>query len=429
MAFVGILGACRAAPAAANALVTWTIDSRYVDVAKALFNSPPPGRPPRPPALRVDVLLPDGYDGIRRFPVLYLLHGHGDSYDSWVNPQNGDLLDIAAHFPAIVVMPEAATGWYTNWWDGGARGGDGRAWEDYFLKEVIPLVQSRLRVLPGRAWHAVAGNSMGGEGAMYLASQLPGYFGSAASFSGALSLQRPEWPQAMDTQGQSHDDVFGDPSTQKFYWTGHNPDALAGNLRYTRLFVRVGDGTPLPYFPGEATNYFGVLAETELAQHAQDFVAAVRAIGADVTFQPATGIHDWPWWRLALQAALQWGFFASVPASPPSWRYQTVSTSGRAWDMSFRFTRPPPTLETFTRNRDVLSGTGSGTVAVSVDGKRPFTAAMPFTWRLLPTPPRRVNGCTGQGQAPRGSRRSRPHRSSRAHRRAHRPRRARRCQT
>src|SRR5947209_5637122 len=113
------------APAGAARLITWTTPSQFVDVSKVTFNSPPPGAAPRPPALRVNALLPDGYDGRHRFPVLYLLHGHGDSYDSWANSSRGDLLDIARGFPGIVVMPEAGTGWYTNWWDGGARGADG----------------------------------------------------------------------------------------------------------------------------------------------------------------------------------------------------------------------------------------------------------------------------------------------------------------
>ena len=421
-------GVGAAAPAArANALVTWTVASRYVDVAKAQFNSPPPGAAPRPPGLRVNVLLPDGYDGVRRFPVLFLLHGHGDSYDSWANSQRGDLLDIAPHFPGVVIMPEAATGWYTSWWDGGARGSDGRAWEEYFVREVMPMVQSRLRVLPGRGDHAIAGLSMGGEGAMYFAEQLPGYFGSAASFSGVLSLQRPEWPTGFDTQGQNHLDVYGDPDAQRFYWTGHNPTALAGNLRYTRLFVRVGNGTPLPPYPGEETNTFGAIAETDLAQHAQDFVSAARSAGEDVTFQPTTGIHDWPWWRMALQAALQWGFFKSVPEHPGTWRYETVASSGRAWDTVFRFSTPPGAVETLTRYGDVLTGAGSGVGTFSVDGKVPFTAALPFTRRLVPAPTR-GGGCrrggAGAASAGRGRGAARAGREARLrpgrHRRSHR---------
>src|SRR5439155_22876282 len=84
-----------AVPAHAAKVVTWTTHSRFIDLAKQHFNSPPPGAAARPPALRVDVYLPSGYDGRRHFPVLYLLHGHGDAYDYWVNPKRGDLLHIA----------------------------------------------------------------------------------------------------------------------------------------------------------------------------------------------------------------------------------------------------------------------------------------------------------------------------------------------
>ncbi len=70
------------APAFASRLETWTTQSRFVDPAKVEFNGPAD----RPKALRVNVLLPDGYDGRRRFPVLFLLHGHGDAYDSWADP-------------------------------------------------------------------------------------------------------------------------------------------------------------------------------------------------------------------------------------------------------------------------------------------------------------------------------------------------------
>jgi len=376
-----------AAPASAGAaqLITWTTPSQYVDVSKVSFNAPPPGAPPRAPALRVNVLLPDGYDGHRRFPVLYLLHGHGDSYDSWANPSRGDVLDIARGFPGIVIMPEADTGWYTNWWDGGARGTDGLGWERYHLDELIPLVESRLMILPGRSNRAIAGLSMGGEGAIYYAEQRPGYFGAAASFSGVISIQRPEWPDGMDTQGQNHIDVFGDPQAQSFYWTGHNPTALVDNLRYTRVFVTVGDGTPNPASPGEVSNYFAQVAERELRLQAQDFVTAAQQAGVDVTYQPRQGIHDWPYWRQHLMAALQWGFFRPVSESPASWRYTTVSQDGRAWDLRFHFNEPPGTPETFVRQGSTLRGFGAGEVTIQPDHSAAFSTELPFTRTLPPS--------------------------------------------
>src|SRR2546423_2887335 len=48
-------------------LETLTVPSRCVDPEQVTMSDPPPGKPARPPALRVNVLLPEGYDGERRF--------------------------------------------------------------------------------------------------------------------------------------------------------------------------------------------------------------------------------------------------------------------------------------------------------------------------------------------------------------------------
>lgn len=367
-----------AAPAHAARLVTLTTTSAFVDPAKVQFNGPPPDAPARPNALRVNVLLPDGYTKRKRWPVLYLLHGHGDAYDYWANPKRGNVAEIARGFPGLIVMPEGGRGWYTNWWAGGTRS---PGWESYHLGELTQLIERRYRIRPGRRWHAIAGLSMGGQGAMFYATQRPGYFGAVASFSGVLSLQRPEWPQAMDTQGESHLDVYGDPSAQRFYWTGHNPTALVDNLRHTRVYVTVGDGAPTR--PEEANNPVGALAELELSQHARDFDAAARAAGVDITYRPRTGIHDWPYWREHLADALDWGFFQPVAESPRSWRFSTVQRFSSAWGLRILFPTAPDEVATFERDGKVLRATGSGLVRIRgprggrVVRQLPFTAPLP----------------------------------------------------
>jgi S-formylglutathione hydrolase FrmB len=377
-----VLGAALALPASALAskLETWVTQSRYVDPSAVQFNGPAG----RAKALRVNVLLPDGYDGKRRFPVLYLLHGHGDAYDSWADPGHGDVARIARGLGAIVVMPEGARGWYTNWWNGGRRGAP--AWERYHLDELIPLVERRLKIRSGRRWHAIAGLSMGGEGAVYYASQRPGYFGTAASFSGPLSIQRLEWPTGFDTQGENHLDVFGDPSAQRFYWTGHNPTALTPNLTHTRLFVAVGNGVPAPDV-GQVTNNFGQVAEADLARHASDFVSAARAQGEHPEYRPQQGIHDWPYWRRHLTQAIAWGLFGPVEERPAAWTFETVARSGDMWGLRFRFATEPGTLETFRRSGATLSGSGSGDVTIDTPGGCRLNAILPFSRRL-------PSGCT-----------------------------------
>jgi len=367
-----------ASSAEAARVVTWKTKSRFVNPAQVRFNPPPPGAPLRPPGLRVNVYLPDGYDGKRRFPVLYLLHNLDATYDSWVHPRHGNLLKVAKGFRAIVVMPEGARGWYANWWNDGARGKP--AWERYHLEEVIGLAERRLRIKRGRRWHAIAGPSMGGQGAAFYAAHRPGYFGSAGLFSAPLQIQRPEWPDlGMGTQGEDYRAVFGDPAAQDFYWAGHNPMELLDNLQHTRLFVIVGDGTPAP---NEAGNFEDAFGEGYLRTHSDEFTARARLAGIDVTYEQRRGIHDWPYWRKHLPEAIRWGFFKKVPQRPSNWTYETVAEHSRAWGIHFDFrSGPPKEVITFKREGAFISGTGSGRVRVKARHGS-FTAKLPFKRRI-----------------------------------------------
>ena len=383
--FLGVVCALAAtAPAHADqTLLTLTTTSKFVDPAKQQFNNPPCNAPARPNALRVNVLLPDGYDGSKktRYPVLYLLHGHGDSFDSWMAPCNGDLRNVAKGFPGIIVMPEAAQGWYADWWNGGKRSEP--SWERYYRDELMPLIQKRFLIRPEREFHAIAGLSMGGEGAMYLAEQLPGYFGSVASFSGPLSIQRPEYANGgMDTQGQKFTDVFG--PADGFYATAHNPMASVANLKNTRAYVAVGDGVGQP--PNDVSNYFGHIAEADLRQHADDFVAAAKQAGVDVTYAPRNGIHDWPYWRQDLANAIKWGFYKPVAEAPTTWSEQTASQTGNAWGFAWAFDKPLTDLVTFKRSGNNIAATGSGTVTMKAPNGATFTQSLPFERAIPPAP-------------------------------------------
>jgi diacylglycerol O-acyltransferase/trehalose O-mycolyltransferase len=85
----------------------------------------------RVPDSRVRVLLPVGYDGGHaRYPVLYLLHGAGDTSAAWTD--RTDVADFTATIPPIVVMPDgghdANAGFYSDWIDGS------RQWETFHAR-------------------------------------------------------------------------------------------------------------------------------------------------------------------------------------------------------------------------------------------------------------------------------------------------------
>ncbi len=130
-----------------------------------------------------EVVLPRGYRLITsrrtRYPVLYLLHGWSGHYDSWL--KQTALLQYASEYQLIIVTPEGDNGWYT---DSATVSAD--HYETYVLDELISDVDRRYRTIHDRRGRAVAGNSMGGYGALKLGFKHPEIFTLAASMSGAL---------------------------------------------------------------------------------------------------------------------------------------------------------------------------------------------------------------------------------------------------
>jgi len=115
---------------------------------------------------RMHVYTPPGYgSGTSRLPVLYLLHGGGDSDDSWSTVgRAGAILDnlIAAgkSRPMIVVMPAGHVSNEFRLTPGFRMGHD--AFNDDLVKVVLPYVDAHYRTLSDRDHRAIAGLSMGG---------------------------------------------------------------------------------------------------------------------------------------------------------------------------------------------------------------------------------------------------------------------------
>lgn len=133
---------------------------------------------------------PDYAKTTRRYPVLYLLHGSNDTAAGWTMVGNANfILDnlIAGNtaVPMIVVMP---FGHATPFGEPVPAGGvaNDALFEDYLLKDVIPTVEARYRVAPGRQNRAIAGLSMGGGQSLKIGLGHLDLFSAVASFSGAV---------------------------------------------------------------------------------------------------------------------------------------------------------------------------------------------------------------------------------------------------
>jgi enterochelin esterase family protein len=158
---------------------------------------------------RMHVYTPPGYEnGQDKYPVLYLLHGAGDSDDSWTSVgQANFILDnlIAAQKarPMIIVMPAGHTGPFsfaapspagTDRRPGLGNGG----FEEDFTKDIRPYVEKHYRVLTDGSNRAIAGLSMGGAQTLSIAlADLKDYNYIGVFSSGLLFRDMSQWEQDL----------------------------------------------------------------------------------------------------------------------------------------------------------------------------------------------------------------------------------------
>ena len=277
-----------------------TLSPRVRDLT---IDSPALGR-----SAKARLLLPGRYrrEPHRRWPVLWLLHGCCDTYQSWT--RSTDVEELAALAGVLVVMPEAGqVGFYSDWYNRG-RGGPPQ-WETFHLTELRQLLERDWRA---GARRVIAGLSMGGLGAITYAARHPGMFRAAASYSGLLHTRYQGDPisgprMIQDLLADFSEDrsaLWGDPRRQSEVWAAHNPYDLASRLRDVDLFVSVGNGQPGP-LDGPATS--GQLQQIEQALYPQNlaFVSRLRQLGIPVQFDAyGSGTHNWPYWQRALHRSL-----------------------------------------------------------------------------------------------------------------------------
>jgi enterochelin esterase-like enzyme len=128
------------------------------------------------------VYLPPGYTSLRRYPVVYLLHGLRGSPSEYVYGTDiGGFADAGiasgALRPFIGVMPAAGpTPAYNGEWAG--------QWERYLVRQVVPWVDAHLPTIRDGAGRILAGLSAGAYGAADIGLRHPGLFGTIEGWSG-----------------------------------------------------------------------------------------------------------------------------------------------------------------------------------------------------------------------------------------------------
>lgn len=211
---------------------------------------------------RCCVLTPPEYalgDGV--LPVVYLLHGIGESETDWhANREIVALIDslVEARYipPMVVVMPY---GFVSERERTERRMPDRAAFDIALMANVAEVANACQRISPSVRQHAIAGISMGGKQAIEFGLAHPEHFSVVGALSAAI--QRSSLPQTFP--------VLGDPPT------------LRRQLRF--FFSRCG-----------RQDKHGLAAPNEA------FATLLRQAGIDCDASIEDGQHNWDFWSSRL---------------------------------------------------------------------------------------------------------------------------------
>src|SRR6202167_1447111 len=177
------------------------------------------------------VILPSDYDANKTsdYPALYFLHGLGGNEQLLLNSGGlnmiQDLRDQKRIGEFLIVAPDAGRSFYINSRDGKVR------YEDFFIREFIPYIESHYRVRAERQYRGIGGVSMGGYGSLRFALRYPPLFCSVSAHSAALVANLPTGGMTS-YQGAMLSRVlgtaFGSPPDAA-YWNQNSPFTLVKN--------------------------------------------------------------------------------------------------------------------------------------------------------------------------------------------------------
>ncbi|MEX0849630.1 MAG: alpha/beta hydrolase-fold protein [Candidatus Dependentiae bacterium] len=145
-----------------------------------------------------EVYLPEAYSAPgnenTNFPVWYWLHGFGQNFSSYAGMfEILDQLMASGDLPPMIIVKvdgslststsgELDNGYAGSFYINSAFNGN---FEDYFINEVIPFVDSNYRTIANKANRGIAGHEMGGYGAVILGFKHTDLFSSIVAHTPA----------------------------------------------------------------------------------------------------------------------------------------------------------------------------------------------------------------------------------------------------
>jgi enterochelin esterase-like enzyme len=245
--------------------------------------------------VKYSIYLPYDYQtSTKSYPVLYLLHGYTDDETGWAQWGQIDYIANKAisegRLPAcIIVMPNGEDTWYCN------DQVKNYPWEDMFIKEFIPFIESNYRCRQDRGTRAIAGLSMGGWGALKLSMKHNDLFGTCIALSAAVFTDKELIEMPEDRIGERFASMFslkekGEKritdkwkSESVFYLLKNIPKEQLKSVRY---YIDCGD-------------------DDFLYRGNSELHIALRDEGINHEYRVRNGSHSWIYWRTGIDLAFE----------------------------------------------------------------------------------------------------------------------------
>ena len=214
--------------------------------------------------VKYSIYLPESYDGKKKYPVLYMLHGYGGNNNDWLQDNTGSNTPGGGTMPAyareyaektgkelIIVAPDGGNNFYCDGFNGGPK------YMSFFFQEFIPYIESTYAIKAEKKSRAIGGLSMGGYGSLYYGTLHPEMFCYVYACSAAINVgvSAPD-PAQLIAQTVS-----------------------AGNIK------------ELPGFTLE------IGTEDTTVGSNDPFIKTLAGYGIPYEYITRPGAHDWPFWN------------------------------------------------------------------------------------------------------------------------------------
>ena len=244
------------------------------------------------------IILPEGYEhSDTEYPVLYMFHGIGGDYTSWLEYGNvarvmDKMIKEGKIQPFIMVIPDGYLSYYSDTYDGSS------LYETFFIKELVPYIDNNYRTRKDINGRSIIGFSMGGFGALSVSLRNRHLFGSVVALSPSIRTEiqyMEERPQkGWDNQWGRIFGGVGKNGKQRLtsYYKQHSPYHILSTLRNSDL---KGFGIMLDIGDKE-----GTLCESNEELHR---LLLERQIPHE--WEVRSGGHDFACWNTALPKAFR----------------------------------------------------------------------------------------------------------------------------